>query len=73
LDSLRSDAIIAPSKNERSMKELMGNRFHRTFWQAIKYHPDTTIADVPELIAMFQSWLARLDDDWTIYFPKGYR
>ena len=60
------------------MKELMGHRFHRTFWQAIKYHPDTTIADVTELIGMFQhrdwsSWLARLDDDWTIYFPKSYR
>lgn len=55
------------------MKELMGNRFHRTFWQAIEYHPDTTIADVTELIAMFQSWLARLDDDWTIYFARSYR
>ena len=55
------------------MKELMATDSTEHFWQAIKYQPDTTIADVSELIGMFQPWLARLDDDWTIYFPKSYR
>ena len=60
--------------------ELYGATYDSTehFWQAIKYHPDTTIADVTELIGMFQhwdwsSWLARLDDDRRICFPKRYR
>ena len=59
--------------------QLYGATYDSTehFWQAIKYHPDTTIADVTKLIDMFQhrdwsSWLARLDDDSTIYLPNAY-
>jgi hypothetical protein len=47
------------------------------FWQAVKYHPDTTVADLIELIGVLQhsdwnSWLARLDGDPQIYLPNAY-
>jgi hypothetical protein len=47
------------------------------FWQAAKYHPDTTIADLTKLIAVLEgrdlgAWLKRLDDDPKIYLPNAY-
>lgn len=47
------------------------------FWQAVKYHPDITIAQVRELLATFQQkdwspWLARLDGDPKVYLPHAY-
>lgn len=47
------------------------------FWQAVKYHPDITVAQVTELLAVFQRkdwkpWLARLDDDPDLYLANAY-
>ena len=47
------------------------------FWQAVKYHPETTIADLSVLLALFErrdwsTWLARLDDDPNLYLPNAY-
>jgi hypothetical protein len=47
------------------------------FWQAVKYHPDTTIGELAELINLLErkDWgarLRRLDDDPKIYLPNAY-
>jgi uncharacterized protein YbaR (Trm112 family) len=47
------------------------------FWQGVKYHPDVTVAQLTELLAVLQrkgwsGWLARLDDDPNIYLPNAY-
>ncbi len=47
------------------------------FWQAVKYHPDVTAADLTELLSVFEQrdwnpWLARLDGDAKIYLPNAY-
>ena len=47
------------------------------FWQAVKYHPDTTVGDLEELVALLEArdwsaWLERLDDDPKIYLPDAY-
>jgi len=47
------------------------------FWQAVKYHPDTTVADLNALLAAFEHhdwtpWLARLDADPSLYLPNAY-
>src|SRR6266852_3980968 len=47
------------------------------FWQAAKYHPDTTVAELKELIALLQgrdwnAWLKRLDDDPKLYLRNAY-
>jgi hypothetical protein len=47
------------------------------FWQAVKYHPDTTVEGLKELIAMLEgrdwsAWLKRLDDDSGIYLRNAY-
>ena len=47
------------------------------FWQAVKYHPDTTVAELKELIVLLEGrnwslWLKRLDDDPKIYLPNAY-
>ena len=47
------------------------------FWQAVKYHPDTTVGELKELIALLEgkdwnAWLKRLDDDPKIYLPNAY-
>ncbi len=47
------------------------------FWQAVKYHPDVTLADLTELLGILQQkdwdpWLARLDGDPKIYLPNAY-
>jgi hypothetical protein len=59
--------------------QLYGGKYDSTehFWQAIKYHPDTTVADLTKLLDLLQhrdwgSWLARLDGDPKIYLPNAY-
>ncbi|HEY1272499.1 MAG TPA: hypothetical protein VGF08_10965 [Terriglobales bacterium] len=47
------------------------------FWQAVKYHPDTTIADLTELLGLFEKkdwkpWFSRLDNDPKLYLPNAY-
>jgi len=47
------------------------------FWQAVKYHPETTIGELKELIGLLESkdwnaWLRRLDDDPKIYLANAY-
>jgi len=47
------------------------------FWQGVKYHPDATVRDLKELIALlhgreWDAWLKRLDADPKIYLPNAY-
>jgi len=47
------------------------------FWQAVKYHPNITVARVQELVDVIQKkdwkpWLARLDNDPDLYLPNAY-
>jgi hypothetical protein len=47
------------------------------FWQAVKYHPDTTVAELRELIVrlegrVWSEWIKRLDADPKIYLPNAY-
>jgi len=47
------------------------------FWQAVKYHSDTTVADLNALLTAFEHqewtpWLARLDADPNLYLPNAY-
>ncbi|HWZ83529.1 MAG TPA: hypothetical protein VNW47_12930 [Terriglobales bacterium] len=47
------------------------------FWQAAKFHPDTPVADLTELLDAFDQkdwspWLARLDGDPKLYLPNAY-
>jgi hypothetical protein len=47
------------------------------FWQAVKYHPDTTVGELKELVISLEgkdwnSWLRRLDDDPKIYLANAY-
>jgi hypothetical protein len=59
--------------------ELYGATYDSTehFWQAVKYHPDVTVAQLTALLAALQQkdwsgWLARLDDDPGIYLQNAY-
>jgi len=59
--------------------KLYGNTYDSTehFWQAVKYHPDTTVAQLMDLLQGFEqkawaSWLARLDGDPKLYLPNAY-
>jgi hypothetical protein len=59
--------------------KLYGSTYDSTehFWQAVKYHPDVTVADLGELLDLLEQtdwrpWLARLDDDPKIYLPNAY-
>lgn len=59
--------------------DLFGATYDSTehFWQAVKYHPDLTIADLTDLLATLEQknwapWLARLDADPKIYLPNAY-
>jgi hypothetical protein len=59
--------------------ELYGATYDSTehFWQAVKYHPDVTVADLIELLGVLEqkdlnSWLARLDGDPGVYLPNAY-
>ena len=58
---------------------LYGSTYDSTehFWQAVKYHPDVTVADLSGLIEVLEQrdwtpWLARLDRDPAIYLPNAY-
>ncbi|MGB8325313.1 MAG: hypothetical protein WCE52_20310 [Candidatus Acidiferrum sp.] len=47
------------------------------FWQAVKYHPDVTIAELQELLVVWErrdwsGWLKRLDSDAKIYLANAY-
>ena len=59
--------------------ELYGATYDSTehFWQAVKYHPDVTVADLTELLGVLEQkdwapWLARLDNDPKLYLPNAY-
>lgn len=59
--------------------QLYGAAYDSTehFWQAVKYHPDATVADLTTLLGLFEQkdwtpWLARLEGDPTIYLPNAY-
>lgn len=59
--------------------QLYGVTYDSTehFWQAVKYHPETTVAQLADLLSAFDRrdwgpWLKRLDDDRTIYVPNAY-
>jgi len=59
--------------------QLHGATYDSTehFWQAVKYHPDVTVADLLAVTAVFESkdwsaWLARLDNDPKLYLPNAY-
>lgn len=58
---------------------LYGETYDSTehFWQSVKYHPDTTVADLTDLLDTMEkidwtSWLQRLDEDPAIYLPNAY-
>ena len=47
------------------------------FWQGVKYHPDVTVPELTDLLAMMEQrdwtpWLKRLDDDSKIYLSNAY-
>ncbi|MGC2186131.1 MAG: hypothetical protein WA637_22875 [Terriglobales bacterium] len=59
--------------------ELYGSTYDSTehFWQAVKYHPDVTLAQLTELLGVLEHrdwgpWLARLDADPKLYLPNAY-
>jgi hypothetical protein len=59
--------------------QLYGATYDSTehFWQAVKYHPDVTVADVLDLLRIMEardwkSWLDRLDRDPKTYLPNAY-
>jgi hypothetical protein len=59
--------------------QLYGATYDSTehFWQAVKYHPDITLADLSELLRVLEEkdwspWLARLDGDPKVYLPNAY-
>jgi hypothetical protein len=59
--------------------ELYGARYDSTehFWQAVKFHPDVTVANLSALLAEFGKrdwapWLASLDNDPKLYLPNAY-
>jgi hypothetical protein len=59
--------------------QLYGATYDSTehFWQALKYHPDVTLAELTELLGILEHkdwspWLARLDSDPNLYLPNAY-
>jgi len=59
--------------------ELYGARYDSAehFWQAVKYHPDVTVAELREWTVLLEgrdwtAWLARLDNDPKLYLPNAY-
>ena len=59
--------------------QLYGATYDSTehFWQAVKYHPGVTVADLTELLSLLEQkdwgpWLVRLDGDPKIYLPNAY-
>jgi hypothetical protein len=59
--------------------QLYGATYDSTehFWQAVKFHPDITVADLQALLSVVEqrnwsSWISRLDSDPRIYLPNAY-
>jgi hypothetical protein len=59
--------------------QLYGATYDSTehFWQAVKYHPDVTVAELTELLGIFEGqnwspWLSQLDSDPKVYLPNAY-
>src|ERR1700730_1034294 len=59
--------------------QLYGATYDSTehFWQAVKYHPDTSVSRLTELLGLLEQrdwspWLGRLDGDPKIYLPNAY-
>lgn len=58
---------------------LFGAKYDSTehFWQAVKFHPEVTVAQLQKLLETLEArdwsvWLKRLDDDPGIYLPNAY-
>jgi hypothetical protein len=59
--------------------QLYGANYDSTehVWQAVKYHPEITVADLVKLLGLMEQkdwkpWIARLDDDPKLYLPNAY-
>jgi hypothetical protein len=59
--------------------QLYGATYDSTehFWQAVKYHPAITVAELTTLLVLLERrdwkpWMARLDDDPDLYLPNAY-
>jgi len=59
--------------------QLYGATYDSTehFWQAVKYYPDITLAELTELLGLLEQrdwspWIARLDGDPKVYLPNAY-
>ena len=59
--------------------QLYGATYDSTehFWQAVKYNPEVTVAQVVDLLSTMErrdwtSWIKRLDDDRKTYLPNAY-
>src|SRR5882762_7442127 len=59
--------------------QLYGSTYDSTehFWQAVKYHPDTSLAELTELLDALKQkdwvpWIARLDGDPNLYLLNAY-
>jgi hypothetical protein len=59
--------------------QLYGSTYDSTehFWQAVKYQPGTTVAQLVELLGVLERrdwgpWLGRLDADPKLYLPNAY-
>jgi hypothetical protein len=59
--------------------QLYGATYDSTehFWQAVKYHPGITVAELTELLGLLEHkdwgpWLGRLDADPKLYLPNAY-
>jgi hypothetical protein len=59
--------------------QLYGSTYDSTehFWQAVKYHPEVTVAEIVDLLGVLESkqwasWLRHLDDDPKVYLPNAY-
>jgi hypothetical protein len=59
--------------------QLYGSTYDSTehFWQAVKYHPEVTLAALSDLLTQFERrdwtpWQARLDTDPKLYLPNAY-
>jgi hypothetical protein len=59
--------------------QLYGATYDSTehFWQAVKFHPDTTVAQLTQLLQLLESrdwtpWIDRLNNDPKTYLPNAY-
>ncbi|HZE26385.1 MAG TPA: hypothetical protein VE083_03315 [Terriglobales bacterium] len=59
--------------------QLYGATYDSTehFWQSVKYHPDTSVAELTDLLGLLEQknwgpWLAHLDGDRRLYLRNAY-